>query len=176
MILKQPWVQAGRCAAASPRKQDFVAVGVTRAASEVSKNVTVNSRTEKPAPALFDPAAVRRIRADTAALESFYLAFYDDVVRYLTRRVGDPHDVADLVADTFVAAIDAAPSYDPRRGQVLPWLIGIAHNKLHRWYRQRGSDRDLARRVVGRRWLDADDIGQLEERIDAAALAPRPCR
>lgn len=80
--------------------------------------------------------------------------------------------MADLVADTFVAAIDAAASYDPRRGQVLPWLIGIAHNKLHRWYRQRGSDRDLARRVVGRRLLDADDIGQLEERIDAAALAP----
>jgi hypothetical protein len=30
----------------------------------------------------FEPAATRRIRADPAALERFYLAHYDEVVRY----------------------------------------------------------------------------------------------
>jgi len=120
----------------------------------------------------FDPAHVCRIRTDPGALERFYLAFYDDVTRYFARRLREPQDVADLVADTFIAAIDVADSYDYRRGRVLPWLIGIAHNKLRRWHRQQGADRDLQRRVVGRRLLDADDIADLEERIDAAALAP----
>jgi RNA polymerase sigma factor (sigma-70 family) len=120
----------------------------------------------------FDPAEVRRIRADSRLLERFYLTYYDEVVRYFARRLSDPQDVADLVADTFIAAVDAAESYDHRRGQALPWLIGIAHNKLRRWYRRRDADRDLARRIVGRRLLDSDDIGELENRIDAAALAP----
>jgi RNA polymerase sigma factor (sigma-70 family) len=86
--------------------------------------------------------------------------------------MSEPQDVADLVADTFMAAVDAAQSYDRQRGRPLPWLIGIAHNKLRRWHRQHGADRDVARRIVGRRLLDADDILELEERIDAAALAP----
>jgi RNA polymerase sigma-70 factor (ECF subfamily) len=134
-------------------------------------SVTASSGTEAETPPAFDPAEVCRIRADPEVLERFYLAFYDDVVRYLARRVGDPQDVADLVADTFVGAIDGAGSFDHRRGRVLPWLIGIAQNKLRRWYRQRGADLDLARRIVGRRLLDADDIGELENRIDAAALS-----
>jgi RNA polymerase sigma factor (sigma-70 family) len=117
----------------------------------------------------FDPAEVSHIRRDAAALERFYLAHYDDVVRYLVRRLHDPHDVADLVADTFLAAMDTAGSYDHRRGGPLPWLIGIAHNKLRRWYRRQNADRDLARRAVGRRLLDADDIADLEARIDAEA-------
>jgi RNA polymerase sigma factor (sigma-70 family) len=120
----------------------------------------------------FDPAQVRHIRADPRVLERFYLAFYDEVVRYFARRLSDPQDVADLVADTFIAAVDAADSYNHRRGPALPWLIGIAHNKLRRWYRQRNTDRGLARRIVGRRLLDSDDIDELENRIDAAARAP----
>lgn len=134
--------------------------------------VTVDRDTEEKTLPGFDSAQVRYIRADSRVLERFYLAFYDEVVRYFARRVSDPHDVADLVADTFVAAVDAAQSYDHRRGQALPWLIGIAHNKLRRWHRQRNADRDLARRIVGRRLLDPDDIDELENRIDAAALAP----
>jgi RNA polymerase sigma-70 factor (ECF subfamily) len=131
--------------------------------------VTVNSTPEAKVGTVFDPAEVNQIRRDAAALERFYLAYYDDVVRYLVRRLHDPHDVADLVADTFLAAVDAAGSYDHRRGGPLPWLIGIAHNKLRRWYRRQNADRDLAHRAVGRRLLDADDIADLEARIDAQA-------
>lgn len=50
------------------------------------KDVTFNRGAEERIAAAFDAAAVCRIRADPAALERFYLAYYDDVVRYLTRR------------------------------------------------------------------------------------------
>jgi RNA polymerase sigma factor (sigma-70 family) len=115
----------------------------------------------------------RRIGSDRAALEAFYAEHYPDVVRYFTRRLRDPHDVADLVADTFLAAIGNAAGFDPRRGRPLAWLLGIAHNTLRRFYRQRTADRQVAVRFAGRRLLDPEDILRIEEQIDAGQRAHR---
>ena len=52
------------------------------------------SRTPAEAPA-FDAVDLVHIGHDVAVLESFYHAHVEDVLRYLTRRVSDPHDVAD---------------------------------------------------------------------------------
>jgi RNA polymerase sigma-70 factor (ECF subfamily) len=122
-------------------------------------------------PTRFDPGDTVRIGSDPDALARFYLAHYDDVVRYLARRLDRPHDVADLVADTFLAALDSAGSYDPARGRPVAWLFGIAHHQLARHHRRRDADRRAAERFAGRRLLDADDIARLEERIDAAHAA-----
>jgi RNA polymerase sigma factor (sigma-70 family) len=113
-----------------------------------------------------DAEQVRRIGLDADALEAFYVAHYADLVRYFARRVGDPHDAADLVADTFLAAIEAAAKYDPRRGRPLAWLLGIGHNTLRRFHREREANRRAQTRLAGRRLLDADDIAALEEQID----------
>jgi RNA polymerase sigma factor (sigma-70 family) len=102
------------------------------------------------------------------ALEWFYRAHYDDVVRYVASRITDAYDVADVVADTFLAAVDAAGRFDPERGQPLPWLIGIAHNTVRRLRRRRYYEHEAAVRTMGRRLLDDDDIADLESRIDAA--------
>ncbi|TQS41777.1 RNA polymerase sigma factor [Cryptosporangium phraense] len=109
----------------------------------------------------------RRIGHDAAALERFYRAHYDEIVRYFSRRLTDPHDVADLVADTFLAAVESASTFDPRRGRPLPWLIGIAHNRLRRFHRDRTSDHRTMGRIIGRRLLEPDDVADLEARIDA---------
>jgi RNA polymerase sigma-70 factor (ECF subfamily) len=124
-------------------------------------------------PATFDPVDLRQVRRDPKVLEKFYLAYYDQIIGYFARRVSDPYDVADLVADTFLTAVDAAESYDHRRGRPLPWLIGIAHNHLRRFYRQRESDRRAVQKVLGRRLLDADDVAELVDRIDAEASSAR---
>ena len=121
-----------------------------------------------------DEPAVDRIRGigvDRSALEAFYVEFYPDVVRYFTRRIHDPHDVADLVADTFLTALHAAARFDPQRGSPLAWVLGIAHNTLRRFYRWRDTDRQATARIAGRRLLDTDDIQHLEEQIDAQRQA-----
>jgi RNA polymerase sigma factor (sigma-70 family) len=118
-----------------------------------------------------DADRVRRIGDDRAALEAFYVEFYPEVVRYFAYRVQDPHDVADLVADTFLAALGAAATFDARRGRPLGWLLGIAHNTLRRFYRRRATDQRAAARFAGRRLLDDEDIAHLEERIDAGRQA-----
>ena len=45
------------------------------------------------------------IGTDPAAFTEFYRAHVDQVTRFVTRRVADPHLAADLTAEVFLAAI-----------------------------------------------------------------------
>ena len=79
----------------------------------------MNPRAEPP---------VRSIGTDPAAFTQFYRAHVDDVTRFVARRVADPHQVADLTAQVFVAVIDAAPRYRGSFGGPRTWLYGIVVN------------------------------------------------
>jgi RNA polymerase sigma-70 factor (ECF subfamily) len=54
---------------------------------------------------------LRSIGTDPAAFTQFYRAHVEEVTRFVARRVAEPHLVADLTAEVFVAVIDAAPRY-----------------------------------------------------------------
>lgn len=45
-------------------------------------------------------------------------------------RVSDPADEADIVAATFVIALESADGYDPGRGEPIAWLLGICSRLL----------------------------------------------
>ena len=109
------------------------------------------------------------IAADRAAFEAFYLAHFGEALGFVTRRVADAHTAADLTAEVFTTALDAAPSY---RGECAAgaWLTGIARHVVAAEYRRAARDRAAVRRVSGRRLLDADDISRLEERIGQRAV------
>jgi RNA polymerase sigma factor (sigma-70 family) len=110
---------------------------------------------------------VGRIAEDPDAFEAFYRAHLPLVHRFVARRVADPHLAADLVAEVFLAAIDGAGGYRPDRGSPAGWLTGVARNVVAAEFRRQSRDRDAARRLVGRRLLDADSLTRIEERIDA---------
>jgi len=61
---------------------------------------------------------VAAIAVDPDALDRFYREHVDAVERFVARRVGDPYAVADLTADVFLAAIEAAGSYSGRRSSL----------------------------------------------------------
>ena len=114
-----------------------------------------------------DDGLLARARTDTDAFELFYRRHVERMIRFAARRAGDAHEVADLVADIFVAAIESVDRYDPRRGSAVAWLYGIANNvAADRWRgaRRRGA---AASRVAGRRLLDDDDVARIDARIDA---------
>jgi RNA polymerase sigma-70 factor (ECF subfamily) len=92
------------------------------------------------------------------------------VLGFVTRRVADPYTAADLTADVFVRALEAAASYRGE-GSAGAWLIGIARHVVAAEYRRAARDRAAVERVDGSRLLDADDIGRLEDRIDAERQA-----
>jgi RNA polymerase sigma-70 factor, ECF subfamily len=117
------------------------------------------------------PDELPRIAHDPAAFEAFYREHVEAVERFAARRVGDPHLAADLTAEVFLAAIDAAPGYRARRGTPVAWLFGIARNVVAAEHRRAGRERRANARVEGHRLLEADDVARMQDRIDAGARA-----
>ena len=117
------------------------------------------------------PDELPRIAHDPATFETFYREHVEAVQRFVTRRVDDPLLAADLTAEVFLAAIEAAATYRPDRGAPVAWLFGIARNVVFAEQRRAGRERRANARFEGRRLLDADDVARMQERIDAAARA-----
>ncbi|UBU12373.1 RNA polymerase sigma factor [Nonomuraea gerenzanensis] len=108
-----------------------------------------------------------RLHEDPAAFEAFYRRHVDAVLRFVTRRVSDPHLAADLTADIFLAVLDSAQTYRPGRGSEVAWLYGIARNVVSAQYRRATREARATGRLAGRRLMDDDDLVRMEERIDA---------
>ncbi|CAM5709683.1 RNA polymerase sigma factor [Streptomyces aurantiogriseus] len=116
------------------------------------------------------PAAAAR---DPQLFEEFYRRHVDAVTSFVARRVADPHTVADLTAETFLAVLDSAHTYRPGLGSERAWLYGIARSVVSSEYRRaaRETRRDL--RISGRRLLEPDDIARLEDKLDAESPGRR---
>ena len=112
-------------------------------------------------------SSVRSVGSDPAAFTEFYRAHVDEVTRFVARRVADPHLVADLTAEVFLAVIEAAARYRGSHGGPRTWLYGIARNVIAAEFRRSAREQRAERLIAGRRLLDADDVERLTERIDA---------
>jgi len=120
-----------------------------------------------------DERGWREVATDPDAFEAFYRRHVEAVTRFLARRVDDPHTVADLVADVFLAVLDSAHTYRSGLGSEIGWLYGVARNTLSAERRRAARERRLVNRIGGRRLLDADDVSRMEDRIDAERPARR---
>jgi RNA polymerase sigma-70 factor (ECF subfamily) len=89
------------------------------------------------------------------------------VYRFASRRVGT-EGAKDVTAETFRVAFERRASFDPGRGEVLPWLFGIAANVL-RGYRR--AERRQLRAASAHEVEDAEFQG-IEDRLDAQAAVP----
>lgn len=94
----------------------------------------------------------------------FYRRHVDAILAFFRVRTGDPELAADLMAETFAAALLAAPRFKRRREPAAAWLFTIARRKLIDSWR-RGRVEDAARRKLGLEPLEIDDGGLA--RIDA---------
>ena len=102
-----------------------------------------------------------------AEFERVYRANVDAVSAYFARRTADPQLVGDLTADTFVAVISHFGSFNPGKGTARAWVFGIARHVYASHCEAYSQHQDRLRRLAGRRDLDADEVGELLERIDA---------
>jgi RNA polymerase sigma-70 factor (ECF subfamily) len=114
-----------------------------------------------------------RLARDPVAFEALYRRHVTDVTRFVARRAADPHTVADLTAEVFLAVIGSAHTYRESRGTHRAWLYGIARNVVAGERRRAAIELRTERRIAGRRLLEDDDIARLEDRIDAEAEARR---
>lgn len=116
-----------------------------------------------------NPDDLPRIGHDPDALEAFYRDHVEAIQRFVARRVDDPHLAADLTAEVFLAAVDAAATYRADRGVPRAWLYGVARNVVSAERRRAAREQRANAQVQGRRLLDDSDVARLQERIDAEA-------
>jgi RNA polymerase sigma factor (sigma-70 family) len=139
------------------------------APSALSRNLRVDATRERGVVA----EQLRWIGTDPELFEVFYREHVEDLLRFVARRVGDRERAADLTAEIFLAAIDSADRYRPRRGTPKAWLYGIARALVANDRRRRGRERAREERFRGSALLDEEDAARMDARIDAAAQSRR---
>jgi RNA polymerase sigma factor (sigma-70 family) len=123
------------------------------------------------APERSDEALLLAAREEPEAFAVFYRRHVRALAAYFWRRAGNAETVADLVAETFAAALDGCGRFDPARGSAIGWLYGIAHRQLGTLAR-RGAVEGRARRRLGMERLELDDAEL--DRIGADAVSEGP--
>lgn len=114
-----------------------------------------------------DVVVIGHLAQDPAALEELFRRHRRAVLGYAARRCRRPADVDDVVAATFLAALESASRYDPAKGEVRAWLLGIAHNQLALLRRREGRQRSVEGAISGRAELSEDAFNRLVEQISA---------
>ena len=77
-----------------------------------------------------DPELLRQMQGgDESALEVLYGRYGGLIFTLALRIVGDPELAREVLQDTFLRCWDGRDAYDPARGRVPGWLMGIARNR-----------------------------------------------
>ncbi len=106
--------------------------------------------------------------ADPEAFAALYRRHAPALLAWAVRRTGDRERAADLVAETFAAALEGCHRFDPRRGSAAGWLYGIAKHQAARAAERGAVERSARRRLrIARPALDDEEL----ERVVASASA-----
>lgn len=107
-----------------------------------------------------DPELLRRMRlGDEEALEALYARYGGLIYTLALRIVGDPELAREVLQDTFLRSWDGRATYDPARGRVAWWLIGIARNRAIDLLRSRPHQARLRERAIEPSAAAAADAG-----------------
>jgi RNA polymerase sigma-70 factor (ECF subfamily) len=120
-----------------------------------------------PAPLSGDGEVLERFRkGDSGAFAVIYGTYSPSVFRFSFHMTGDRTTAAEITQDVFVWLFQHASGFDPNRGELAPFLIGVARQLI------RQHDR------AERRWIPLQqaahsqpvEIPDPSRRIDAEAL------
>lgn len=84
----------------------------------------------------------RFLDGDAAAYRTLIERYHDDLLRFLTRLVGDRAAAEDLFQETFLQIHQSAHTFDTSR-RFRPWLFTIAANKGRDYLRKRMRQRTV---------------------------------
>ncbi len=111
-------------------------------------------------------APVAGLSPRLAAFERLYRSEFGAVAAYFSRRCEDPQLVADLTADTFVAAIRSFEEYEAGRSGSRAWAISIARRVYGRYLESDPRDQATGSRSTAHRLLDRAETKELMWWID----------
>jgi RNA polymerase sigma-70 factor (ECF subfamily) len=117
---------------------------------------------------LTDAELLSRTAHEPKAFATFYCRHERLVLRFLMSRCRDAELTADLTAETFATALEAADRFDPARAggtSALPWLLAIARNTMLMSIRHGVVAEDARRRLrLEPLALDDDALARVEQR------------
>jgi RNA polymerase sigma factor (sigma-70 family) len=109
---------------------------------------------------------------DAASFEAFYRRHAETLLGFFQRRTRDPEMAADLVSETFAAALAGRRRYRPDKGAAGAWLFGIAARKLADAQRKGYAERRMCSRLgMERLELTDSDIERIESLGEGRAPA-----
>jgi RNA polymerase sigma-70 factor (ECF subfamily) len=102
-------------------------------------------------------AVIRGLREGSRdAWATLYDNYSVDIWRYVARLLGaDAAAVGDVVQESFLDAARSARNFDPSRGTLWSWLVGIAHHRVSAHWRQASRHA---------RWRHLAESGKLDVR------------
>lgn len=88
----------------------------------------------------------KRLRKrDKKEITHWFNSYADPVYGFIYYRVGKDADLAGEAAqETFTTALETIDKYDPKRGEMFPWLTYIARNCIRKVLRRHGKASELA--------------------------------
>ena len=113
---------------------------------------------------------VRFHRGDEDALADVYDQHSSLVYSYCRRQLG-AEAARDLTQEVFVAAWRARHRFDPEKGSIRAWLMGITKNKIIDLFRKRGRRPQIADGAEVEHSSDEIDSVQVEQIADRMVLA-----
>lgn len=112
-----------------------------------------------------DAGLAAAFRRDPELFTAVYDRYFGDIHRYVAGRL-DAQVAEDIAAETFLVAFSQRDRFDPARGDLRPWLFGIATNLVAR--HRRAEARHYA--AVARRGTE-QVVGGHEDRVIASVTA-----
>ncbi len=110
---------------------------------------------------------VRAKLGDREALETVIKNRYDDIYRFLARRMGDCAAAEDVNQETFLRFIDALPLYR-EQGKLGSFLFTLAVNACNDWYRKARPYDELDEKIAAK-----DIISGISEKEETALAVRR---
>ncbi len=103
--------------------------------------------------------AVARAKAgDSEGLHYLYVRYADDVLRYVTSFVRDPHEAEDITQNVFAKLITAIAKYEQREVPFDAWILRVARNAA--------LDHLRARRAIPTEEVRLVDTGRAQTGLD----------
>ncbi|MEV6964143.1 RNA polymerase sigma factor [Hamadaea sp. NPDC051192] len=110
-------------------------------------------------------------RDDPEWFTSLYDRYAEDIHRYIAGRLGwEP--AGDLTADVFLVAFRKRASFNPDRGEIKPWLFGIATKVVSHHRRAEGRRLKALSRVSAEHAADGHE-DHVAARVAAQRAGPR---
>ncbi len=105
---------------------------------------------------------VEAAKKDPQRFTDLYDRYFDQIYRYVYRRVSNQATAEDLVSQTFYDALSHIKSYQFKGYPFSAWLYKIAHNNVLKWYRVKSRATSV----------DIDNIAELksDENVMQAAV------